>query len=382
MCQVFTYFWVARGHVTYEVVRCEDPRNCGPLGSLPNTTTEMNTFCPDCNPRAQGRRSHNRNRLNDFSQETRRNFAAHRERSERREAEREVPDPDLAGYDQDLLNEERLLMNIPPEQLTVAQAHHLRCICRRVSERVSRLEGFIETVPERLLPGAGAGALADDDPVDTSIYTLIRSLIDDTEEDRVVASLTELQEDRRVRHGRRPYLQRHRRVEAICRLLRHAFAIRRDDPEHPICSEGFGTRDEGVEIPVEFPCGHAIGSFCLQHWLADNTTCPICRRDYSRQLFNPRNRRPILDRESDNLREDYVAAVAQSEALQDEAEAAEAQAAEAREAEIEAENARAANNPPADQDENGQAGPLEAEGQPGRGLGIEFELAVGFTEPE
>jgi hypothetical protein len=53
-----------------------------------------------------------------------------------------------------------------------------------------------------------------------------------------------------------------------------------------ICTEVIGKpRDEDpAEEETTTPCGHHFGKDCLDRWLQDNTTCPLCR---SRLVFLP-----------------------------------------------------------------------------------------------
>jgi len=304
-------------------------------------------------------------------------MSTNRERSERRNAGREVAETqeeiDFA-VEGAVLRFERLLMNIPLACLSTGQAEYLRFVLRRLgtsgSESAAGFGRFIAAISERLLPSTDASAPApgDNGPaytdlVDTSIDTLIRSLADNGEETLTIESLAGLQEERRIRHGQRPYRRRHKRVAAICRLVKRLPASSIHEPACSICHEDFLPESDGdaAERPVVLPCEHVLGQVCAQTWFAKNTTCPICRRNYSEELFNGQNSRSVLGRESVTFLEDYAEGVARSEAAQDELDTARAQAA---------------NNSPADHVADGQAG------EPGRELGIEFELAIGSTDLE
>lgn len=55
------------------------------------------------------------------------------------------------------------------------------------------------------------------------------------------------------------------------------------DDEHdrtcPICKEAFNkpSEDNVLETPVKSHCNHVFGSICLEQWVGDNSTCPLCR---------------------------------------------------------------------------------------------------------
>jgi hypothetical protein len=54
-----------------------------------------------------------------------------------------------------------------------------------------------------------------------------------------------------------------------------------DDRQCPICMQEIGSDDEH---PVRLDCGHVFGHRCIERWFNDNTTCPVCRRDYDGQI--------------------------------------------------------------------------------------------------
>ena len=61
-----------------------------------------------------------------------------------------------------------------------------------------------------------------------------------------------------------------------------------------ICYQNFGEEDDDEEepvshIPVTLPCGHTFGRDCIAKWLADETTCPYCRKDYGAEGEAPEN---------------------------------------------------------------------------------------------
>jgi hypothetical protein len=55
-----------------------------------------------------------------------------------------------------------------------------------------------------------------------------------------------------------------------------------------ICLEAMGeaSKDTVAELPTYLPlCDkHPCGSRCLTEWLQDNTSCPVCRREYSKEI--------------------------------------------------------------------------------------------------
>jgi len=273
---------------------------------------------------------------------------AERENAEReaeRQAARAAEARDMET-DRVMRDEERKLMNIPVEELTISQAHRLRSFYQRLSnsdsERRARLGQFIATIPNRLLPGGLPNAPADSNSPDARLTGLIASLADNPEDDSLTRHLADVQETRRLEQGqvRRPYVRRHRRVAAICRLVQQVPAEDLPDDARNciICGEEMlRGQDEGLEaeIPVRLPCpgGHVFGHACIHQWLADPTinTCPTCRHNFSGELQNRRNQRPVTDSEGASFLELYASTLAADESLQDVNDAAEEAARAARE---------------------------------------------------
>ena len=50
-----------------------------------------------------------------------------------------------------------------------------------------------------------------------------------------------------------------------------------NDREHNTTLESCSA--EWKHVPVELPCGHIFGQSCLAHWLNDNRSCPLCRKN-------------------------------------------------------------------------------------------------------
>jgi hypothetical protein len=49
-----------------------------------------------------------------------------------------------------------------------------------------------------------------------------------------------------------------------------------------VCLQDIGT---DVDIyPIRLPCLHVFGNHCIERWLAENRTCPVCRHDYSHDI--------------------------------------------------------------------------------------------------
>jgi hypothetical protein len=62
-----------------------------------------------------------------------------------------------------------------------------------------------------------------------------------------------------------------------------------------ICSSPIGTPDSNgkIEQPVELPCGHTLGSKCMDLWRRRNNTCPLCRHPLPDDGYHARqNQRP------------------------------------------------------------------------------------------
>lgn len=55
--------------------------------------------------------------------------------------------------------------------------------------------------------------------------------------------------------------------------------IGEEDRECRICSNEYGTRNDGViETAVELPCGHQFGGWCITEWFSrSKRSCPYCR---------------------------------------------------------------------------------------------------------
>lgn len=338
MCQSFTYFWVGCGHVTYKLSQCPEPSNCGPAGSIPNTATEMDVSDPFCIPCTNGIREKplpiltwnppQPDYYDRFDAFVKQNFAAHKERSERREAEREelssVEERDLATDDK-MRYQVRLLTKIPPEKLTVSQAHHLVDILRKLkkseSQRINELESFIAAIPDKILPGQAVRKemVESDELVQSAISTVVKAIPEDSEHESLVWSLEDFREQRLVERGEKPYLHRTRRTAAICRLVKRGLAESEHEADCPIClGEYYYLESEGStgERPVVLPCNHVLGHICAQTWFSEKTTCPKCRRDYTAELQSKRNQRPVTDDEgTTEFQIDFVEAMGRSHTM-------------------------------------------------------------------
>ena len=63
-----------------------------------------------------------------------------------------------------------------------------------------------------------------------------------------------------------------------------------------ICTEVIGESREGgtVEEPTTTKCGHSFGADCLEHWLQEKTTCPMCRTVLKDAAVAPPVRTPFV----------------------------------------------------------------------------------------
>lgn len=61
--------------------------------------------------------------------------------------------------------------------------------------------------------------------------------------------------------------------------LRSDATYPKEDSACVIClSPPFPEADDLEHEPVVMPCGHIAGRSCLAGWLAENPSCPICRK--------------------------------------------------------------------------------------------------------
>lgn len=83
-------------------------------------------------------------------------------------------------------------------------------------------------------------------------------------------------------------------------------SIQLPDDRCLICLEGYGTlsRESGtIEVAIQLPCSHTVGSACIATWLKTNNTCPVCRHE-----FFPAQPRPYLEHgimDDDEERDDF-----------------------------------------------------------------------------
>lgn len=326
MCRSYTYYWVACSHVTFEVRKCQTPENCPSLDSVPNTSTELQTFCHDCHPIiAQDRGRNNRQRSGGFNESVARNFTANRRRTEqadeaRQEAARiqaeEQRRQTAQREDLDrryILRQANHLTAIPADRLTNSQRRNLSqilVILRRsaMGHTMANIDRYIRTIPTQDLPRSSA--MIDPllvDPADALFTELIAQL--GNGEEHLRTALTQLQMHRRIERGGfdyagRRYFEenvpwRHKRVAAICKLWQRLALTPeiQHDPDCTICREPLGQGHDGVpaEYPRSLPCGHVFGTMCIQTWLQGNSSCPTCRRDYGDFLSNEQNQHPPAD---------------------------------------------------------------------------------------
>jgi hypothetical protein len=97
----------------------------------------------------------------------------------------------------------------------------------------------------------------------------------------------------RIEHPERPHYHPEVTDEAITRLYRsvdiHHPAIM-DDP-CSICLEAYYQASK-IHAPAQLlACGHIFGGECLKEWLSQNSTCPSCRRDATKQYADSWQRR-------------------------------------------------------------------------------------------
>lgn len=57
-------------------------------------------------------------------------------------------------------------------------------------------------------------------------------------------------------------------------VYNEAFATSRDDTQCAVCLGDYQNSEKLLQLPV---CGHAFHKECIDQWLVNNATCPICR---------------------------------------------------------------------------------------------------------
>ena len=72
----------------------------------------------------------------------------------------------------------------------------------------------------------------------------------------------------------------------IPRILREVSSSSRTESDCTICGDAYGSSSPGKtpERAVALDCGHQFGVDCITTWLSENTTCPLCRRDFADEL--------------------------------------------------------------------------------------------------
>lgn len=80
--------------------------------------------------------------------------------------------------------------------------------------------------------------------------------------------------------------------------------LEKDKTSCPICYTDFYDKDaEGkIEYPVRLPCGHVYGQKCIEEWIQETNSCPMCKKEFpiinaaGMLLGNMRNRHTMGSR--------------------------------------------------------------------------------------
>ena len=59
-----------------------------------------------------------------------------------------------------------------------------------------------------------------------------------------------------------------------------------DDPTIPICIFCSNTYSNEAHVPISLRCGHVTGQNCLNRWLSEKDTCPICNDPVKERFLN------------------------------------------------------------------------------------------------
>jgi hypothetical protein len=217
--------------------------------------------------------------------------------------------------------EEITLLSIVPQDMTARQTRRLLQLYIRLQEETVQLQVVITDGEDRLerlrraisrIPTQHIRDLSEFEFI-TYFDALLRDMIEITarypgneEAIRATAGIRarqqllqeELDRDRNEREVRRlnraqreeiSRLKREERAKAIATILTQVHMESIDEKDCSICGDPFGTssrnsEDELTENPVRIPCGHIYCGDCIKTWLADSSTCPLCRRDFAIEL--------------------------------------------------------------------------------------------------
>ncbi|CAF9905905.1 hypothetical protein IMSHALPRED_004013 [Imshaugia aleurites] len=75
------------------------------------------------------------------------------------------------------------------------------------------------------------------------------------------------------------------RDQFITQLLRNNNRVQLNESKEEclICKDEYGTTSTEtgkIERQIRLPCKHTVGSECIERWLQDHNTCPICRHEF------------------------------------------------------------------------------------------------------
>ncbi|KAL9133938.1 MAG: hypothetical protein Q9175_004886 [Cornicularia normoerica] len=76
------------------------------------------------------------------------------------------------------------------------------------------------------------------------------------------------------------------REEVLSQLRRKKIRVQAEEGEEcMICKEEYSTR-KGAEKKIALPCEakHTVGSKCIQSWLQEHNTCPVCRHEFFSEI--------------------------------------------------------------------------------------------------
>ena len=71
---------------------------------------------------------------------------------------------------------------------------------------------------------------------------------------------------------------RNKRLQKQIKIFRNHILNEKfvEDPAIPICIFCSNPYSNDIHVPVSLKCGHIIGQHCLNKWLSEKDSCPIC----------------------------------------------------------------------------------------------------------